>query len=56
MRENPCGVVANVLKCDITVSEFELHSLSDNYPLERCEPPYPTNFGLNSTTSFLLQE
>ena len=23
-RVNPCGVMANVMDCDITVSEFEL--------------------------------
>ena len=28
-----------------------LCSLSDKYPLERYEPPYPPNYGLNSTTT-----
>ena len=33
-----------------------LHSPSAKYPWERYEPPYPLNYGLNSTTPFLLGE
>ena len=32
-----------------------LCSLSDSYPGERYEPPYPSNYGLNSTSTVLLQ-
>ena len=38
---SPCGVVANVLDCDIVVSKFELCSLLDKYSLERYEALYP---------------
>ena len=31
-------------------------SLSDKYPWERYEPPYPPSYGLNSTTTVLLGE
>ena len=33
-----------------------LRSLSDKYLWERYEPPYPSSFGLNSTTTVLLRE
>ena len=33
-----------------------LHSLSDKYPWERYEPPYPSSYGLNSSTTVLLGE
>ena len=33
-----------------------LHSLSDKYPWERYEPPYPPSYGLNCTTTILLGE
>ena len=32
-----------------------LHSLSGKYPWERYEPPYPPSYGLNSTTTVLLE-
>ena len=32
-----------------------LRSLSDKYPWERCESPYPPSYGLNSTTTVLLE-
>ena len=32
-----------------------LHSLSDQYPLDRYEQPYPSSYGLNSTTIVLLE-
>ena len=32
-----------------------LQSLSDKYPWERYEPPYPPSYGLNSTTTALLE-
>ena len=31
-----------------------LRSISGKYPQERCEPPYPPSYGLNSTTTVLL--
>ena len=33
-----------------------LRSLSDKYPWERYEHPYPPSYGLNSTTTVLLGE
>ena len=33
-----------------------LRSLSDKYPWERYEPPYPPSYGLNTTTTVLLEE
>ena len=33
-----------------------LRSLSGKYPWERYEPPYPSSYGLNSTTTVLLGE
>ena len=33
-----------------------LRSLSGKYPWERYEPPYPPSYGLNSTTTVLLEE
>ena len=32
-----------------------LRSLSDKYPWERYEPPYPPSYWLNSTTAVLLE-
>ena len=32
-----------------------LHSLSDKYSWERYEPSYPPSYGLNSTTTVLLE-
>ena len=33
-----------------------LRSLSDKYPWEWYEPPYPPSYGLSSTTTVLLVE
>ncbi len=33
-----------------------LRSLSGKYPWERYEHPYPSSYGLNSTTTVLLEE
>ena len=33
-----------------------LRSLSDKYPRGRYEPPYPPSYGLNSTSTVLLEE
>ena len=50
--------------CDVMVknagqrnrSGFELlRSLSDKYPWERYEPPYPPSYGLNSPTTVILE-
>ena len=48
---DPSGIVANVLDCDLVESEFKLQSLY--YIL--WEPPYLLSYGLNSTTTVLLQ-
>ena len=50
-------LVVKVMDCGIVVIEFELqsrYSLSDKYPWERYEPPYPPSYRLNSTTTVLL--
>ena len=58
----PRGVMVKAMDCGIVVSEFILQSrplllsLSDKYPWERYEPPYPPSYGLNSTTTVLLGE
>ena len=55
----PHGVMVKALDWGIVVSEFVfqsqlLHSLSGKYPWERYEPPYPSSYGLNRTTTVLL--
>ena len=52
--------MVKAMDCGIVVSEFKqqscyLHSVSDKYPWERYEPPYPQSYGLNSTISVLLE-
>ena len=57
-RGRPRGVMVKAVDCGIVVSEFELaqlRSLSDKYPWERYEPPYPPSYGLNSITAVLLK-
>ena len=43
------GVMVKALDCGIVVCKFELqscrHSLSDEYPWESYEPPYPPSMG-----------
>ena len=46
--------MVKAMVCGIIVNDFE-PSLSDKYPWERYEPPYPPSYGLNSTTSDLLE-
>ena len=53
-EESPPRVVANVLDCDIVVSEFELQSCYYVHFWESYEPLIPTNYGLNITTTVLL--
>ena len=51
-------VMVKAMDCGIVVPEFEvalLHSLSDKYPWERYEPPYPASYGLNCTTTVHLE-
>ena len=51
------GVVANVLDCDIVVSEFELQVFRFNTLGKGMNPTYCSSYGLNSTiTIFLLDE
>ena len=57
---NPCGVVANVLDCDMVVNEFDfqsllLHSLSNGYLWEIYERLYCRQGRLNSIISVLFQ-
>ena len=59
-RRYPCGIMVKALDCGIVVSEFELQScyyvhFLCKYPWERYEPPYPPSYGLNSTTTVLLE-
>ena len=56
----PRGVMVKAMDCVIVVNEFELQScqlrlLSEKYPCERYEPPYPPSYGLNSTTAVLIE-
>ena len=57
MEGSPCGVKAKVLCCNFNVSKFKLQScsLTDLYPWEKNKLPYPPSYGLNSTTTVLLQ-
>ena len=49
----PCGVMVKAMDGRIIVAL--LHSLTGTYPWERYEPPYPPSYGLNSTTTVLLE-
>ena len=51
------GVMVKAMVCKIVAREFELQSrsLSDQYPWERYEPPYPLSNCLNNTTTLLLE-
>ena len=46
------GIVGKRVRSPVAL----LRSLSDKYPWERYEPPYPPSYGLNSTTTVLLRE
>ena len=52
-----CGVMVKSLVCRFVVQTpvALLCSLSDKYHWKRYEPPYSPTFGLNSTTTFLLE-
>ena len=55
-----CSIVANMLDWNIVVSKFELQSqyyvhFQINILGERYEPSYSLRYGLNGTTSVLLQ-
>ena len=56
----PRGVMVKVMDYGISkrvrTPVALLRSLSDKYPWERYEPPYPPSYGLNSTTTVLLGE
>ena len=57
----PRGVMVKAIDCRIVRKRVRtpvalLRSLSDKYPWERYEPPYPPSYGLNSTTTILLGE
>ena len=52
--------MVKMLDCSLEVSEFELHSyyyihFQDYYPWEMYELSYPSNYGLNSASTVLLQ-
>ncbi len=50
-------VLNNLKIVDMPLNKETKHSsLSDKYPWERYEPPYPPSYGLNSTTIVLLGE
>ena len=54
------GVMVKAMDCGIVVTRVRtpvalLRLLSDKYPWERYEPPYPPSYGLNSTTTVLLE-
>ena len=57
----PRGVMVKAMNCGIVVSEVELqpcyyvHFRTDTLG-ERYEPPYPPSYGLNSTSTVLLEE
>ena len=51
----PHGVIGKALDCGIVVSEFVFRSLLDKYPWKRDEHSYPPSYGLNSTTTVLLE-
>ena len=59
--ERSCrGAVAYTVDCNIVASEFEPQShyyihFWTNAPRERYEPPYSHSYGLNSTSTVLLQ-
>ena len=58
-RGCPRGVMVKVMDCGIVRKRVRtpvalLRSLSDKYPWERYEPPYPLSYGLNNTTTILL--
>ena len=53
--------MVKAMDCGIVVSEFILQSryyvhFWTKYPWESYEPPYPSSYGLNSTTTVLLGE
>ena len=48
----PRGVMVEAKDCGIVVSEIEFQSRF----WERYKPPYPPSYGLNSTTTVLLEE
>ena len=59
LRGNPCDLVANVLDCDIVISEFELQSCNNVHFWTNTlgkgmnSPPYYPSNGLNSITTVL---
>ena len=52
VKEMDCGIVRKRVRTQVAL----LRLLSDKYPWERYEPPYPPSYGLNSTTTILLGE
>ena len=60
LRASPCGILVNMLDYNITVSEFELQScyyvhFQTNTIGKGIQSPYPSSYGLNSTTTVLLR-
>ena len=61
LGRGPRGVMVKAMDCGIIVSEFVFQSryyvhFRANTRGEMYEPPYPSNYGLNSTTTVLLGE
>ena len=59
MRRCSRGVMVKATDCGIVVSEFELqlryYVHFQTCPWEKYEPPNPPSYGLNSTTTVLLE-
>ena len=56
----PRGVMVKVMDYGLVVSWVQtpvslLFSLSDKYPWERYEPPYPPSYGLNTIAAVFLE-
>ena len=53
----PQGVMVKAMDCGTVVRTTVtlLRTLSDKYPGDRYEYPYPPSYGLNSTTIVLLE-
>ena len=49
-----CGVVANVLDCDIVVSDFEFQSRYYVHFWKRYEPPYPPSYKYHSCSTRMV--
>ena len=60
LRDTSRGVMVKAMDCGIVFQRVRtsiglLRSLFDKYRWERYEAPYPPHYGLNSTTTVLLE-